>query len=143
MSVESDLFNVLRSLAADRVYRDLAPDDVSALPRITFQQIGGDAVNFIDPTVPSKKNARMQVNAWAASRDSAAALGRQIEDTLRLASGLQTRVRQTSRERHSGRHRVRSRSIGLEVRVCDAPGDEPGASRMQERMHQSDTFDPA
>ena len=55
MSVESDLFNVLRSLAADRVYRDLAPDDVSALPRITFQQIGGDAVNFIDPTVPSKK----------------------------------------------------------------------------------------
>ena len=67
--VETELLPLQRTLrAAD-------PDNlqtVTDLPRITFQQVGGQAVNFLDSAVPSKKNARFQVNCWAVSRDDAA-----------------------------------------------------------------------
>ncbi len=92
MTVEADLYTALKSLVGNRVYRDIAPQTVTDLPRITFQQIGGQALNFVDPTVPTKKNARFQVNVWAADRDAAAALSRQVEDALRVAVGLQTSV---------------------------------------------------
>jgi hypothetical protein len=92
MTVETDIFTALKSLVADRVYRDIAPQTVTALPRITFQQVGGEAVNFVDPTVPSKKNARFQINCWAADRDAAALLSRQAEDALRVYVALQTTV---------------------------------------------------
>jgi hypothetical protein len=92
MTIEADIFAALKALVANRVYRDLAPQTVTALPRITFQQIGGVGVNFIDPTVPSKKNARFQVNVWDATRDGAAVLSRQVEDALRAYSALVTTV---------------------------------------------------
>jgi len=92
MSIENDIFATLKTLVSNRVYRDIAPQTVTALPRITFQQVGGNAVNFVDPTVPSKKNGRFQINVWAADRDSAMALSRQVEDTLRVATALQTTV---------------------------------------------------
>lgn len=83
MTVETSIFGALRALASDRVYRDIAPQTVTDLPRITFQQVGGQAVNFLDSAVPSKKNARFQVNCWAVSRDAAAALSRQVEGAMR------------------------------------------------------------
>jgi len=92
MTVEADIFAALKDLVGNRVYRDLAPDKVTTLPRITFQQVGGGAVNFLDPTVPSKKNGRFQVNCWDGDRDAVAGLSRQVEDALRVASGLQTTV---------------------------------------------------
>jgi hypothetical protein len=93
MSVEDSIFAALKTLVADRVYRDVAPQTVTALPRITFQQVGGAPVNFVDATtLPDKKNARFQVNVWAADRDSAAALSRSVEDTLRAYTALQTTV---------------------------------------------------
>lgn len=92
MSIETAIYAALKSLVANRVYRDIAPQTVTDLPRITFQQVGGSAVNFVDPTVPTKKNARFQVNCWNSRRDDVMALARQVEDALRVYDGLQTTV---------------------------------------------------
>lgn len=91
MSVESIIFNALRGLVSDRVFPDVAPEE-TARPYITFQQVGGEAVNFVDAGVPSMKNGRWQINVWADSRLDAAPLARQVEDTLRGISALQTTV---------------------------------------------------
>lgn len=92
MSMESLIFDTLRTLVADRVYPDIAPAGVTALPRITYQQVGGRAFNYIEPAPVGKKNARVQVNAWGATRLQAAALSRQIEDALKSAPALYTTV---------------------------------------------------
>lgn len=92
MSLETTLYTALKSLVSNRVYRDIAPADVSALPRITFQQVGGDAINFLSGEKPSKKWARVQVNCWDDRRDDVMALARQVEDTLRATISLGTTV---------------------------------------------------
>ena len=92
MSVETLLYTALKNLASNRVYRDIAPAEVTALPRITFQQVGGDAINFLSGDAPSKKRARIQINVWDDRRDVAMALMRRVEDTMRSASGLQTTI---------------------------------------------------
>lgn len=92
MTVESLIFRTLEGLVDRRVYADLAPQDVRALPRITYQQVGGAAVNFLEAETPSKKNARFQVNVWGATRVQAAGLSRQVEDALREEVDLQTTV---------------------------------------------------
>lgn len=91
MSVENLVFATLKALVDNRVYRDIAPEKlpdetVTPTPRITFQQAGGEAVNFLDGSAPSKKNARIQVNTWHDSRDQANALGRDVEDAMRSIS---------------------------------------------------------
>ena len=91
MSVESLIFDSLKGLVSNRVYPDVAPDKTPK-PYITFQQVGGSAVNFTDATVPSKKNARFQVSVWATTRASAATIAGQVEDALRVVSSLQTSV---------------------------------------------------
>jgi len=92
MSIEATIFQTLQGLASRRVYQDLAPQDVTALPRITYQQVGGQAVNFMDPTTPNLKNARFQINVWGATRLQAAALSRLVEDALRSEDALMTTV---------------------------------------------------
>lgn len=91
MSVEAEIFNALKSLVSNRVYPDVAPSGV-ARPYVTYQQVGGGAINFVDVTVPSKKNGRFQINVWADTRLSASNLARQVEDTLRAVPSLQTTV---------------------------------------------------
>lgn len=91
MTVESDLYDALKGLVANRVYPDVAPD-LTVRPYIVFQQVGGSAINFLDSTVPSKKNMRMQVSVWADTRTAAAGLSRQVEDALRAVAPLQTTV---------------------------------------------------
>lgn len=91
MSVEQSIYDALRVLVANRVYPDVAPDG-AARPYITYQQVGGHPVNFIDTAVPSLKNGRFRVTVWAATRSEAAALMRQIEDALRVVPALQTTV---------------------------------------------------
>jgi hypothetical protein len=75
----------------NRVYPDVAPE-LTARPYITYQQVGGSGVNFVAAAVPSKKNSRFQINVWADSRSSAAALAIQVEDALRVVAALQTTV---------------------------------------------------
>lgn len=91
MTIEADLFNAIKGLVSNRVYPDVAPLG-AVKPYLTYQQVGGDAVNFVDPTAPSKKNGRFQINVWGTTRSAVATLARQVEDTLRGTAGLQTTV---------------------------------------------------
>ena len=81
MSIESTIYAALKTLVGGRVYRDIRKKD-EGLPYITFQQVGGTPLNYLDRTKPSKKNARMQINCWHNRRDDVMALARQVEDAL-------------------------------------------------------------
>jgi hypothetical protein len=59
---------------------------------VTYQQVGGVPVNFVDGGVPGKRNTRMQINVWARTRSESDALAIQVEDALRLETALQTTV---------------------------------------------------
>lgn len=91
MSIDSQMFSVLSPLVGERVYPDVAPEGVTR-PYLTYQQVGGSAVNFVEGGVPGKRNAWVQINAWADSRLAASQLSEQAEDALRSATGLQTEV---------------------------------------------------
>ncbi len=92
MSLESAIFDTLKGLVSNRVYPDLAPQGVTALPRITYQQVGGRAFNYIEAAPVGKKNARMQINVWGGTRLQVAALSRQVEDALKSEPALYTTV---------------------------------------------------
>lgn len=93
MTIESSVYTALKALVANRVYRDIAPQTVTDLPRITFQTVAGQAINFMDTaTIPTKRNARVQVNVWHTRRDEANVLARQVEDALRAYTPLNTTV---------------------------------------------------
>jgi hypothetical protein len=86
MSVESDLFGVLGPLVSSRAYPDVAPLGAT-LPYITYQQVGGNAINFLSG-IPDQRNGRFQINVWASTRSDASTLIRQVEDALRLSTTL-------------------------------------------------------
>lgn len=85
MTIETKIYQALSPLVPDQhVYAQDLPETIDVQTYVTYTQIGGAAVNFLDPTKPSKKNARFQINTWAPSDDAAAALARLIEDAMRL-----------------------------------------------------------
>ena len=88
MTVEADLFNALKALVANRAFPDVAPAG-TVRPYITYQQAGGESVVFMERAAASMKNGRFQVNVWADTRGSAAALALQIENTLIAATTMQ------------------------------------------------------
>ena len=90
MSVESDIFNTLRGLVADRVFPDVAPFNTPR-PYITYQQVGGEALSFVENDVPSKKHARFQISVWANTRAEASALVLPLEQEMLTASAFQAR----------------------------------------------------
>lgn len=92
MTIEATIYSTLTALVGGRVYPDVAPVGV-VRPYITYQNIGGEAVNFLDQvTVPSRKRRRFQVNVWSDTRETTAALAIQVEDAMRAAPVLQTTV---------------------------------------------------
>lgn len=90
MSLESDIFDTLKGLVANRCYPDVAPEGV-ARPYIAWQQVGGEAWNFLESAAVGKRNARIQVACWADTRVAAAALARSSEDAL-IASAMKPTV---------------------------------------------------
>jgi len=92
VSVESLIVSTLTALVTGRVYPDIAPQGMTALPRITYQQVGGQGLNFIENTPVGKKNGRFQVNVWGATRLQVAALSRQVEDALKSEKQLYTTI---------------------------------------------------
>lgn len=88
MTIEAQVFQALHQLVDGRVYPDLAPAG-AARPYIVYQQVGGDSVNFLDRTISSKRNSRMQVCAWAEARIEASTLIEQAELALRAVTALQ------------------------------------------------------
>ena len=85
MSVESDIFDTLKALVSNRVYPDSAPSG-AAKPYITYTQVGGDAINYTEGTVPNRKNGVFQVNVWAQTRSEASALMLAVEAALMQAT---------------------------------------------------------
>ena len=80
MTMESDLVVLLKTIAP-AVFPDVAPSGTAA-PWITFQNIGGEPLRYIDGTAADKRHSMVQVNVWAASRLQALLLVRQIEATV-------------------------------------------------------------
>ena len=67
--------------------------DAVVVPYITWQQVGGTPVNFLDTaTLPSKANGRFQINTWAATRAEALTLAKQVENAVRATTSLQPAV---------------------------------------------------
>jgi hypothetical protein len=91
VSLELDLFAALGPLCSNRVFPDVAPIK-TARPYVTYQQVGGEAENFLESTVVGKRNARMQINVWADTRLAAMTLARTIEDTLVVNTALRAYV---------------------------------------------------
>lgn len=87
MSLESDLFTVLKTVCP-RVFPDFAPVSTTR-PYVTYQQIGGKAVNMLAREVPNKRNAIVQVNVWADTRLSAQTTIQAIEDAIRMSTAFQ------------------------------------------------------
>ena len=83
MSLETQLFTVLSGLCP-RTFPGYAPI-TTARPYVTYQQIGGEAVNMLDRFVPNKRNANIQVNVWSNTMAEAMTLIQSIEDALRMS----------------------------------------------------------
>lgn len=87
MSIEADLNSLLSPLVAGEVYPDVGIEP--SLPYITYQQVGGESLAFLERAIPSKRNGRFRVRTWATTRVQASALMRQVHDTLITAAALQ------------------------------------------------------
>jgi len=87
VSFESDFYTALTSLTSGRVYPDIAPLGATR-PYIIYQQVGGDAVSFLASATVGKRNARMQVECYADTRITAAALARSVEDALVVSTTI-------------------------------------------------------
>lgn len=85
MSFEGQLDSLLKTVCL-RTFPDVAPIGTVA-PYLTWQQLGGANLRYLDNSAPDKRNVLLQVNAWSKTRTEATALIRQIEDAL-CASAL-------------------------------------------------------
>lgn len=75
MSLEATLFGLLGSLVGGRCYPDVSPDG-AARPLIIYQQVGGQAVDYVEGKIADKDNARVQVHVWATTRLEASQIAR-------------------------------------------------------------------
>lgn len=91
MTVESALFDTLKTLVSNRVYPDFAPEGTTA-PYIVYQAVGGRSVQFLERAVVSKKNGRFQVAVWATTRVEAASLNLQIESAIVTSTAFQVEL---------------------------------------------------
>jgi hypothetical protein len=87
MTIETDFSDCIKSLTTNRCYPDVAPHSPT-LPYTVYQQVGGEAESFLEGGTVPKRNARMQVASWAATRLAAAALARSVEDALVASTTL-------------------------------------------------------
>ncbi len=89
MSMEADLFTMLKAICP-RTYPDFAPTS-TVRPYVTFQKIGGKAINYTDGVIPTERNVDVQINVWSDTRLQADALIAQIEDAMRAATAFTAR----------------------------------------------------
>lgn len=87
MTLEEKLYVELTAVCP-HVFADFAPTDTPR-PYVTYQQVGGEAIQFMDRTVPSKENADVQVSVWADTRKEAKAMILAIEAGLIGATSIQ------------------------------------------------------
>jgi len=89
MTVEAALFGVLSPLVSGRCFPDFAPLG-TVRPFITFEQSGGEALSFLDGTLPDKKHGRFEIGVYADSRAACAALALQVESAMAAATVFQS-----------------------------------------------------
>ena len=89
MTIESDIYSTLKDLVGNRVFPDFAPLG-TVRPFICYEQAGGDALHYIDGTLPDKKNGRFEVGVYADTRAAAAALALQVEAAMAAATVFQS-----------------------------------------------------
>ncbi|TAK84513.1 MAG: DUF3168 domain-containing protein [Aquabacterium sp.] len=80
MSLESTLVELIKVRCA-RVFPDEAPFGTET-PYVIYQQVGGDALAYVEGTMPDKRNAHMQIAVWDATRAGAISLALQLEADL-------------------------------------------------------------
>ena len=91
MRISEIIPEVLNSLVGNRVWQDATPDDLPrgtdgrALPFLLFTIIGGQDAEYVDQTMGSSSNARVQIQAVAPGSIAADDLIKLARDTL-LAS---------------------------------------------------------
>lgn len=89
MSFESDLYTVLYAICP-RVYPDVAPEGTTA-PWVTWQQVGGEAIQYLGREFPDKRNGVMQINVWSTTRLEVNTIAQQIEHALTLSTSFQAK----------------------------------------------------
>lgn len=80
MSMESNLVTLLKTVCP-RVYPDVAPAGPT-LPFLTWQELGGAPVRFLDNTAADKRNTYTQVSVYSATRAESLSLIRAAEDAM-------------------------------------------------------------
>ena len=88
MTIEADIYDTLKGLVGNRAFPDVAPLSTTR-PYITYTQIGGEAVSFMERGLPSKKHGRFQVNVWGDTRASVSAVILQVEAAMDAATAFQ------------------------------------------------------
>lgn len=73
MSLEASLSSLLGPLVGGRCYPDTIPDNPT-FPLIVYQQVGGQAIDYVEGKVADQDNARVQVHVWSNSRLEASQL---------------------------------------------------------------------
>lgn len=73
MTVEECIRETLKSLVDDRVFPDIAPEGTDS-NYITYQQVGGTSVSYLDGSAPEIKNSRFQINVWGKRRNEVKAI---------------------------------------------------------------------
>lgn len=89
MTVESDIYTALKTLVGNRCFPDFAPLGTTR-PFITFEQTGGDALHYIEGTLPDKKHGRFEIGVYADTRAACAALALQVEASMAAATAFQS-----------------------------------------------------
>ncbi|MYM25780.1 DUF3168 domain-containing protein [Duganella sp. FT135W] len=106
MSLESMIFAAVRGIVDSRAFPDVAPEKAQP-PYLTYQAVGGDAVNYVEATIPEKQNSRVQISVWAETRLAASDIGKQVEDALRTYLPLQATVLTARRSMHDPETQLR------------------------------------
>lgn len=81
MSIESSLFTLLGPLVDGRCYPDVTPDN-PVFPLVIYQGAGGQALEWLDRTLPDTENYRIQIECWAKTRIEASTLASQVRQKI-------------------------------------------------------------
>ena len=79
--LEESLYALLAPLAAGGATPDVTPDS-PVFPCITYQQVGGEAYQYVEKKLPDHRHARVQINVHARNRLDASRIARAVERAL-------------------------------------------------------------
>lgn len=88
MTVEADIYTTLKGLVGSRCFPDFAPIGTPR-PFITFEQVGGQALAYLDGALPDKKHGRFEIGVYADTRANCALIALQVEAAMAAATVFQ------------------------------------------------------